>query len=127
MYGKTSTIILIKKLDKFEDYLSFYGCLTFFKSKELKIETAFGIFLGINLELIRKKIKNNFLNELKTDNILFLLESANREAYYENQRETESIIGIEIRQKREVPTEEEASKDLLGILGELKKTEKKYR
>jgi hypothetical protein len=54
---------------------------------------------------------------------------SNQEAYYAKGEETRSFIGIEMRYEEDFNEsfiEEESEKDFIGIMGEMRKMNKKY-
>jgi len=70
--------------------------LRYIKEKE-KFHSCFGLFLNPHLNLIRKKLKTNFLNQFQHENLISLLEGDNAEAYYINTNPTLQLLGVELR------------------------------
>jgi hypothetical protein len=58
---------------------------------------AFGILILPNLIIIKKKIKNNIIEDFTKENFTAILTPANPEAYYNNTENFEEIVGIELQ------------------------------
>jgi hypothetical protein len=98
LIGKDREIIILpQNLNKSESCVEFFVILKHFFNKININCRVFGLFFDINLNLIRKKIKEDFLKNFSEINLISLLNDSNLETYYQNNYEGEEILGIEIR------------------------------
>ncbi len=129
VYSKSSLTVIAEKLKGIEDFLNLYSFLNYLKKKNQNYKNIFGIFYDNRFEITKKKIKNEFLKNLNDENFLFIMIGSNQEAYYAKGEETRSFIGIEMRYEEDFNEsfiEEESEKDFIGIMGEMRKMNKKY-
>lgn len=86
---------------------------------KIEINSTFGLFNNFIADLVRKKTKDSFMHNLNHNNIIYLLEGDNIEAYYENKNETNNLLGLEIRLKNESELLEDKEKILISLVKEI--------
>lgn len=86
---------------------------------KIEINSTFGLFNNFIADLVRKKTKDSFMRNLNHNNIIYLLEGDNIEAYYENKNETNNLLGLEIRLKNESELLEDKEKILINLVKEI--------
>lgn len=125
LYGEDSIVVLSKRFSTLEDYIDFFGCLTHTHKLFKNLKDTYGIFLGSTSDVIRRKLKTDFLKNLNEKNILFLFESANEDAYYTYKVETNEFLGIELRGNLENLKERDVGSEIIGILKAISDQRKK--
>jgi hypothetical protein len=127
LYNEKAIVLIGKNLEEKNNYIDFYLCLVYLTEKDIKIENAFGIFTDLGIDMIRRKIKKNFIENIHDASALNLLESNNREAYYTEKENTEELMGIQIEANYPKLTQEELDKEFVNILEVLAGKRKKIK
>lgn len=101
LLGEQEIIILIKHFNDKDIIIDLFLTLIFFL-KLICLKISFSLFLDIDMNFKRKKIKDEIilqtLNSIhQIENFLSLIESSNQDVYYEFNSNIDEFIGIELR------------------------------
>jgi len=97
--GDKAIIILPKNLKESLNFLEFYIIVKHYWKLEFT-EKSFGIFLDIELNIRRQKIKEDFIENLDESGLIYLIEQRNEESYYVKEMVSEEFVGLDIRFKK---------------------------
>ena len=118
LIGEKSLIILSKDISNPSNYIEFYAGISYFLKQNLKFSSIFGLFLDPYSDLLRKKLRMEFITELNHTNFISLLEGNNLEAYYSYTTKSNDLLGIELALDEKLMISEEEV--LLGLIREIK-------
>lgn len=98
LFANAEIIFLSSQLSNKFDLMDFYVSIAHFLNKA-EIKVIFGCFHDSLGRTIRVKVREDFYTQIKLENLMYLVESGNLEAYYSRTEESQKFVGMEIRYK----------------------------
>lgn len=125
MYGKSEIMILFFNKLETADIIEYFVVLNHYLKNKNEISKVFGLLVSDSMKVIRKKIKDEIIENFAEEDLGRIFSGTNHEVYYSTTSDLDHLLAIEIRFEKNIESWYKKEKEYLILLREIGDQKKK--